>query len=47
MNLLRMLRVAGQVARHAIVEAHAQRDQQICILDRLVHPRLAMHAHHA
>ena len=46
-NLLRVDRVGLDVAGDAIVEPHAERDQQIGLLDRMVDPRLAVHAHHA
>ena len=46
-NLLRVLRVGLQVAGDAIVEPHAEREQQVGLLNRRVHPRLAVHAHHA
>ena len=46
-DLLRVRRVGLQVAGDAIVEAHAERDQQIGLLDRGVDPGLAVHAHHA
>ena len=42
-----VLRVGRQVARDAVVEAHAQRDQQVGVLDGLVDEGLAVHAHHA
>ena len=35
-NLLRVLRVRLQVAGDAVVEAHAERQQQIGLLDRLL-----------
>ena len=44
---LRVRRVGLEVAGDAIVEAHAERDQQVGFLDRDVDPRLAVHAHHA
>ena len=46
-NLLRVLRVVGKVAGDAVVEAHAEGEQQIGFLNRMVYPRLAVHAHHA
>ena len=46
-DLLRVRRVVFQVAGHAIVEAHAEGEQQVGILNRVVHPRFAVHAHHA
>ena len=45
-NLLRVGRVVFQIAGHAIVKAHAERDQQVGVLDRMVHPRFAVHTHH-
>ena len=47
MNLLRLQRVGARRPNHAIVKAHAARDQKIGFLDRMIHPRLAVHAHHA
>ena len=32
---------------HAIVKPHAAGNQQIGLLNRVIHPRLAVHAHHA
>src|SRR5262249_59745741 len=46
-NLLRVRRVGGDGAGHAVVEPHAERDEQIGFLDGGVDPRLAVHAHHA
>ena len=46
-DLLRVGRVGGEVAGDAVVEAHAEGDQQVGLLDRVVDPRLAVHAHHA
>ncbi len=46
-DLLRVGRVAGKVAGDAVVEAHAEGEQQIGLLDRVVDPGLAVHAHHA
>ena len=46
-DLPRVERVGLEVAGHAIVEPHAEREQQIGLLDRGVHPRLAVHPHHA
>ena len=40
-------RVGLQVAGDAIVEAHAEGEQQVGLLDRGVDPGLAVHAHHA
>ena len=46
-NLLRVARVGLEVAGDAVVEPHAERDQQVGLLNRVVDPRLAVHAHHA
>jgi hypothetical protein len=46
-DLARLLGVRAQVARDAVVEAHAHGDDQVGVLDGLVDPRLAVHAHHA
>ena len=46
-DLLRGRRVGLEVPGDAIVEPHAERDQQVGFLNRVVHPRLAVHAHHA
>jgi hypothetical protein len=46
-DLLRGRRVGLQVARYAIVEPHAERDQEVRFLDSRVHPGFAVHAHHA
>ena len=46
-DLARVRRVGLQVAGDAVVEAHPGGDQQIRLLDRVVDPRLAVHAHHA
>ena len=42
-----LTRVGLEVAGDAVVEAHAERDEEVGLLDRLVDPRLAVHAHHA
>src|SRR5579872_69357 len=47
MNLLRVRRVRLQVARDAIVKSHSERQQQVCFLNRVIHPRFAVHTHHA
>ena len=47
MDFLRALRVGFQIARDAIVESHAEGEQQVGLLNRRVDPRLAVHAHHA
>ena len=46
-NLLGLQRVGTGRAGDAIVKAHAAGDQQICFLNGVVDPRLAVHAHHA
>ena len=47
MNFLGIGRVGLEIAGHAIVEAHAEGQQQVGLLNRLIHPGLAVHAHHA
>ena len=44
---LRLGGVGLQVAGHAVVEAHAEGQQQVGFLDGVVHPGFAVHAHHA
>ena len=46
-DLARVRRVGLEVAGDAIVEAHAEREQQVGFLNRGVDPGLAVHAHHA
>ena len=46
-DLLRVGRVAGEVAGDAVVEAHAEGEQQVGLLDGVVDPGFAVHAHHA
>ena len=46
-DLLGVARVGLEVAGDAVVEPHAERDQQVGFLDRVVDPRLTVHAHHA
>ena len=46
-DLGRVRRVGLEAAGHPVVEAHAERQQQVGFLDRLVDPRLAVHAHHS
>ena len=46
-DLLGVRRVAGEVAGNAVVETHAEGEQEIGLLDGGVDPRLAVHAHHA
>ncbi len=44
---LRMRKITGEVAGHAIVKAHPYGDDQVGILDSEVGIGLAMHPHHA
>ena len=46
-DLLRVERVGLEVAGDAVVETHAEGDEQVGLLDGLVDPRLAVHTHHA
>ena len=46
-DLLRVGRVAGEVAGDAVVEAHPEGEQEVGLLDGVVDPGLAVHAHHA
>ena len=46
-DLLRGSGVGLESARHAIVEPHTEGEQEVCLLDRIVHVSLTMHAHHA
>ena len=46
-DLLGVGRVAGEVAGDAVVEAHAEGEQEVGLLDGVVDPGLAVHAHHA
>ena len=46
-DLAGVRRVGLEVAGDAIVEAHAERQQQVGFLNRGVDPGLAVHAHHA
>ena len=46
-NLLGVERVGLDVAGDAIVEPHAERQQQVGFLNRVVDPGFAVHAHHA
>ena len=46
-NFLRVLSVSFQAAGHAVVEPHAESEQQIGVLNRFVHPCFAVHAHHS
>ena len=46
-DFLGLGRVGAEFSRHAIVEAHAQGDQQIGFLNGFVDPGFAVHAHHA
>src|SRR5512147_2757804 len=46
-NLLGVGRVSFEVAGDAVVEAHAEGDEQIGFLDGMIDPGFAVHAHHA
>ena len=46
-DLLGLRRVGAELAGHAVVETHAQGDQQIGFLNGLIDPGFAVHAHHA
>ena len=46
-NFLGLLRIGVELAGHAVVEAHAERDQQIGFLNGLIDPGFAVHAHHS
>ena len=46
-DLLRLAGVGADVAGDAIVEAHAERDEEVGLLNRGVDPGFAVHAHHA
>jgi hypothetical protein len=46
-DLLGLRRIRRQPARDAVVESHAEGDEQVGVLDGFVHPRLTVHAHHA
>ena len=46
-NLARALGVGAQVAGDAIVEAHADGDEQVGFLNGVIDPGFAVHAHHA
>ena len=46
-DLLRVQRVGFQVAGDAVVEPHAERDEQVGLLNRGIDPGFAVHAHHA
>src|SRR5216684_3557126 len=45
-NLAGVHRVRAQLPGDPVVEPHPQRDEQVGFLDGLVHPGLAVHAHH-
>ena len=40
-------RVGLEIAGDAVVEAHAQREQQVGFLNGVIDPGFAVHAHHA
>ncbi len=42
-----VLGVVGEVAGDAVVEAHAEGEEEVGLLDGVVDPGLAVHAHHA
>ncbi len=44
---LELGRVLGEVAGDAVVEAHAEGEEEVGLLDGVVDPGLAVHAHHA
>src|SRR5713226_1029127 len=46
-NLAGALGIRAQVAGDAVVEAHADGDEEVSFLNGVVHPGFAMHAHHA
>src|ERR1700739_787336 len=46
-NFAGALGVGAQIAGDAIIEAHADRDQQIGFLNGVIDPGFAVHAHHA
>ena len=46
-DLLRVRRVGLEVAGDAVVEPHAERDEQVGFLNGRVDPGFAVHAHHA
>ena len=46
-DLLGLTGVGPDVAGHAVVEAHAERDEEVGLLNRGVDPRFTVHAHHA
>ena len=47
LDLLGLGGVSFQVAGHTVVKAHAQGDQEIGVLNGVVHPGFAVHSHHA
>ncbi len=47
MDLLRVEGVVGKVAGDAVVEAHPEGEEQVGLLNGVVDPGLAVHAHHA
>src|ERR1700757_3439324 len=46
-NLARVLGIGAQIAGDAIVKAHANGDEQVGFLDRVIDPSFAVHSHHA
>ena len=47
MNFFCPRRVCPERAGHAIIKTHAEGEQQICFLDRIVHPGYPVHSHHS
>jgi len=47
MNLLRVGGVTGEDSGDAVIESHTAGDQQVRLLNGLVNPSFAVHAHHA
>ena len=45
-NLARALRVSAEVAGNAIVEAHADGDEKVGLLNSVIDPGFSVHAHH-
>src|SRR5580700_9305199 len=46
-NLASALRIGAQVAGDAVIEAHADGDEQVGLLNGVIDPSFAVHAHHA
>ncbi len=45
-DLSRVRRIRLEVAGHPVVEPHAERQQQVRLLNSLVHPGFSVHPHH-